>query len=196
MKYYTGVGSRETPEPILKLMYQIAEKLGNEGWCVRSGGADGADSAFLQGAMSAFDKVWDNPEFGGSEYDFAEIYLPWKGFNDSDSTLYHDTLPPDIVKQAVEIAKATHPNWAACGQGARKLHARNVYQVLGRDLKTPSSFLVCWTKDGVAAGGTRTAIVLAEQNNIPVWNLGDIKIEQTVRMLLNEDNLGKVLEMS
>lgn len=46
MKYYTGVGSRETPEEILKVMEDLAFNLRETGWILRSGGAEGADTAF------------------------------------------------------------------------------------------------------------------------------------------------------
>jgi hypothetical protein len=44
--HYTGIGSRKTPLEILELMEKIAEKLDNDGYILRSGGADGADTAF------------------------------------------------------------------------------------------------------------------------------------------------------
>lgn len=43
-KHYTMIGSRSTPEDIMKLMERLAYKLASQGWVVRSGGADGADS--------------------------------------------------------------------------------------------------------------------------------------------------------
>jgi hypothetical protein len=49
-KFYTGVGSRKTPPHILKVMRQLATKLNSDGWVLRSGGADGADTAFEQGS--------------------------------------------------------------------------------------------------------------------------------------------------
>jgi hypothetical protein len=52
---------------------------------------------------------------------------------------------------------------------------------LGGDLKTPSSFLVCWTPNGEDVGGTRTAIVLARKNNIEILNLGIV--EQFIRVM-------------
>ena len=79
----------------------------------------------------------------------------------------------DSTTQAEKIAEKIHPNWAACTPLARKLHGRNVFQVLGKDLISPSEFLICWTKDAEKVGGTRTAIVLAESYRIPVFNLGD-----------------------
>lgn len=49
-KLYAGIGSRETPEPILALMQRCAKALSTEGYILRSGGARGADLAFSSGA--------------------------------------------------------------------------------------------------------------------------------------------------
>ncbi len=77
---------------------------------------------------------------------------------------------------ADKIAEANHPNWAACNDSARKLHTRNVYQVLGPGLgvvshETMSKFVVCWTKDGKASGGTGQALRIAAKYDIPIFNL-------------------------
>lgn len=144
---YTGVGSRETPQDIYILMSKIAQKLSEMGYTLRSGGADGADLAFESGATK------------------KEIYLPWKGFNDSNSQLYN------IPDEAFEIASRIHPAWDKLKQGGKKLHARNILQVLGMTLDNPSKFLICWTPKGKDTGGTRTAIVLAREYNIPIINL-------------------------
>lgn len=48
--YYTGVGSRKTPQSILILMNKIAQHFSSYGWILRSGGAQGADTAFESGA--------------------------------------------------------------------------------------------------------------------------------------------------
>lgn len=71
------------------------------------------------------------------------------------------------------IAKDIHPAWDRCSSFAKKLHGRNVFQIMGHDLKTHSSFVLCWTKGGKPIGGTATAINLAIKLNIPVFNLGD-----------------------
>jgi hypothetical protein len=105
----------------------------------------------------------------------AEIYLPWIDFNDriDDNALALDDLDPKKVALAERMASEIHPAWALVRQGARKLHTRNIFQVLGHDLKTPSKFVICWAKpEGSAvAGGTRTAVVLARDYGIPVINL-------------------------
>jgi hypothetical protein len=53
MPYYTGVGSRSTPDDILRLMTHIALKLATMGYTLRSGGAMGADLAFERGASTS-----------------------------------------------------------------------------------------------------------------------------------------------
>lgn len=152
---YTGIGSRETPLEHIQLFIRIAEYLASIGYTLRSGGANGADLAFEIGC--------DNNQ--GKK----EIYIPWYRFNNSDSMLFH------TPKECFNIAKEFHPNWDNLSDYAKKLHARNVCQILGQDLKTPTSFIVCYTKDGKEVGGTAMAIRIAKSYNIPVFNVGGYK---------------------
>lgn len=69
------------------------------------------------------------------------------------------------------LAEQYHPRWDRCSSHAQKLLARNGMQVLGRNLDDPSGFIVCWTKDGKASGGTGQAIRIANAKRIPVFNL-------------------------
>jgi hypothetical protein len=160
-KYYSGVGSRETPPHIRKALTLIARELEALGYTLRSGGADGADMAFEEGVTS-----------------LKEIYLPWKGFNGNSSKLF------TVTQEAITLARTIHAAPDRLTQVTEKFHGRNCYQVLGLDLKTPSDFLICYTKDGVAIGGTRTAIVLAQKNNIPVLNLGKFREYQSTDKLV------------
>lgn len=157
---YTGVGSRRTPAPVQTLMRELARELARAGWVLRSGAAEGADSAFAAGC---------DAEPGA----LAEIYLPWRGFNGSDSARF------DVCERALALARSVHPAWERLSPPAMRLHARNCYQVLGAALDAPSRFLVCWTPDGcesaagrsVRTGGTATALALAERAGVPRFNL-------------------------
>lgn len=153
-KIYTGIGSRETPDEIIKLMMNIGATLARHGWTLRSGHADGADMAFEDGAKLNQGKM--------------EIYLPWQGFNHAPSLMgyivHHDP-------EAERIASQFHPAWDRCSQGARKLHTRNVFQVAGAELDTASDLVICWTKDGKRGGGTGQALRIAEHLNIPIFDL-------------------------
>lgn len=169
---YTGVGSRETPEEVLELMQAIAYKLAGRGYTLRSGGADGADKAFQDGW---WDNYQDTPSERGRSK--AEIYIAWSGFNGLKPGMYGDSIiiPSGVLSdKAFDIAATIHPAWDKCSQGAKSLHSRNVFQVLGKNLDSPSKFLIAYAKtnkDGVPQGGTATAIKLAEKYNIPCFNL-------------------------
>lgn len=172
-QFYTGIGSRKTPSHILELMQMVARKLEKEGWVMRSGGAGGADLAFGNAVMLPESK---------------EIYLPWKGFAPDGIYQYDQALWAEAEKIASD--PNVYPLWSSFnhadhaldkkGAAIRKLQTRNVFQVLGGDLRTPSSFILCWTPDGAinreqwrrgVTGGTGTAINLASGRNIPVFNL-------------------------
>lgn len=157
--FYTGIGSRQTPDEIQWHMMHLAEDLALLGHVLRSGGADGADTAFEIGCDRR----------GGAK----EIYLPWKGFNRRKGLVLNE-------EAAERIVSVLHPAWHNCRDSVKKLHTRNVYQVLGQDLATPSKFVVCWTKQGRIEGGTATAIRLAISQEIPVFNLGSESIDSVI----------------
>jgi len=50
-KFYTGIGSRKTPYQVQQQMQRIAQFLAKKGYTLRSGSANGADSAFEEGAL-------------------------------------------------------------------------------------------------------------------------------------------------
>ena len=144
--FYTGVGSRVTPKAILETMTLIAIKLSKSGYILRSGGAIGADQAFERG-----------------------------------SALHHIFHARDANMAAMAIAGGLHPAWDRCSQYAKRLHGRNAFQVLGLELDQPSKFLICWTPDGCEShasrtyetGGTGTAISIASEHGVPVFNLAN-----------------------
>ena len=162
--FYAGIGSRDTPPDILEQMTEIAGILSDKSYILRSGHADGADLAFERGSKGR-----------------NQIWLPWPTFNydSAQADGLHQSgnyFCPPTYGDGERIAKEFHPNWKACSEGAKKLHIRNVYQVLGPELgfddrKTISKFVICWTKDGKASGGTGQAIRIAEAYNVRVFNL-------------------------
>lgn len=161
MPFYTGVGSRKCPEDIIALMQRFATYMAKRGYTLRSGAAEGADTAFETGCIEA----------GGS----MRIYMPssgWQGRPRKDPYVV-----PDFDKAAVLASE--HPAWNYLSDFVQRLHARNVNQVLGDNLQEPSDFLVCWTPDGAInsietskkTGGTGQAIRIASNHGVPVYNL-------------------------
>ena len=155
VRWYAGVGARATPKKILDLMERIAGRLSARGYGLRSGGADGADTAFELGA--------GNPKqiFQGRPSKFVNS---------------HYRLPPE---RAFALVDELHPAQDRLDLGVRYLMARNAQQVLGPDLRSPSGLVICWTEDGAErgedtsreTGGTGHAIRIASKFQIPCFNL-------------------------
>ena len=172
LKFYTGIGSRETPEIILKLMALIATQLEIDGWILRSGAAPGADTGFENGIKNDYNK---------------DIYLPWYYFNDNKSKLYN------VSDAAKEMAAPHHDYWNGLKPAVKKLMGRNAYQVLGYQLDKKTKFVLCWTPDGCESretrnkktGGTGLAISLADSLDIPIYNLANVKTYNKIVENLN-----------
>ena len=90
-----------------------------------------------------------------------------------------------MPQQAIDIAEAFHPNWDACSDAVRKLHGRNAQIVLGSVLNEPVEFVICWTPDGKASGGTGLAIRMAEGLDIPVFNLKNQSELESILEVIN-----------
>lgn len=166
VRYYAGIGSRDTPEDVLDVFEWFSKSIVGLGYVLRSGAAKGADSSFEKGCDSV----------GG----LKEIYLPWRGFEKSESELY------GVSAAALKFAKENMDYFDKLGYGARKLIARNGYQVMGRNLRTPVDFIVCYTKEGRDLGGTAQAIRIARKLDIPVFNAGSFASAAEFKEFLSE----------
>lgn len=159
MDAYAGIGAREISSSLKKEFIEIGKLLAQRKTILRSGGADGADLAFEAGCDFCVPR--------GTK----EIFLPWKNFNHNSSSY---VLPDPIPEEIVTITSRLYPHWAYVKEPVRRLHARNVMQILGQNLNTPSKFVVCYTErsydDPSAIGGTLFGIKLAEEYSIPVYN--------------------------
>jgi hypothetical protein len=176
--WYTGVGSRRTPAYVLAWMRAIAALAAVHRIGLRTGGAPGADNAFLAGAC-AEDRVPCRPP--------AVVYRPWDSFNQEElrripgaHLARYLTIGDDF--QAGEVAQKAHPVWTSLSPAERKLHRRNVHAVLGDPSHPdPSICVVCWTPDGAGmscttpitakTGGTGQALRVAKLYKIAIINL-------------------------
>lgn len=191
-KYYAGIGSRFTPEDIMIKMSLIASILEKMQFILRSGGANGADSAFENGITD--------------KYSSMNIYLPDLKFNgrthDNKSYIYieSDESCEDYLRAKASLIY--HPSKFNLKPAARKMMIRNYFQVHGRSTEEKSSFIICWTPNGANGksiktnwddGGTGQAIRLASEENIPVYNLKDKRYsemlaEDLVKLIMHNLN--------
>ena len=175
--YFTGIGSRKIGKSFDSIyLAKLASYFAKEGFIVRHGDAVGSDRIFR-----------DEFRNRGKQ----EIYIPWKSFiDDYDySADMGDCVLGEINVYCIsdydkKSIKEINHILKECGlyfkkESTTKLVQRNVLQVLGKDLQTPSEFVICWTPDGAESlkdiskdtGGSRVAIGVADLFDIPVYNI-------------------------
>lgn len=177
--HYTGIGARATPTNVLDLMTAIARYYAGQGAVLRSGGSPGADLAFESGCGAG-------PK---------EIYLPWARFNDNPSPL---VITGGLLTRIIQLDawQALHEALAAetppvdldtLPDEQLRLYARDVCQVLGADLATPSDRVICWTPPSGEPEGTRIALYIARHAGVPIDNLSDPTIFARWQQLTQPD---------
>lgn len=186
-KFYAGIGSREIPSNVHKLINKISKRLCEDGYTLRSGGANGADTAF-------------------EEYsNRSNIYLPYDRFNgriaDNKNYFKIDENTEDHYDALYSLKY--HKYGSSLTGAPKKMMIRNYYQVCGHNKLPHSSFIICWTKDGAdgkvvtttkETGGTGQAIRIATALDIPVFNLnsGELKyrhIDDIFTIIYNHDKV-------
>ena len=153
----------------IKLCYNVCMRLAQLGVTFTSGlcelGMDGI-------AQKAYSKAVD---LGLAKESQFEVYVADQ-YNIRKSTLPRKHLAivrnKDLISETERIASEVHPAWDRCNEWARGMHSRNCHQILGYDLQSPVDAVICWTPDGAVVGGTRTALLLAQDAGIPIFNLG------------------------
>lgn len=164
----TIVGSRKAPYTVVKWFAQISEALLRAGWTCRSGLCpEGIDFSLTSAVIELLHEEVEVK---------AELYIAWNGFDgyrDGDlggTVISAKKLP--CYEKAVSLAKGVHPKWEYLTNGGKLLHSRNPFQVLGKDLESPSDVVLLWapTAGASVTGGTRTAFEIARASGIPIYN--------------------------
>lgn len=158
-KVYSGIGSREISQVQVDKIHRLSLFLDLANLTLRSGGAVGADTAWAKYSAK------------------KQIFIPTQGYNE----LYADgkkIIAVDSLKnynEAVEIAKEYHPSPSSLSNFALKLMARNSYIVLGEDLKSPSDFILYYSKTP-KKGGTSQALRIAADYGIQTISIEDVEL--------------------
>lgn len=179
-RFYSGIGSKETPEHIQEIMKKIAEILERKKYILRSGGAIGADTAFENGVIMYKEIFYtDDYAVNGGER------IPYK---------------KEDLEFADRILKEYHPAFSKGGNGiknekSRKLLSRNTFQYFGVGDTINVDFVICYTSDGTEStttrdtGGTGQAIRIAYDYGTPIYNLKNyigVSPEEMVDFILKE----------
>lgn len=158
MAFYVGCGSRQAPEPILKLMTALAGVLSDRGVYLHTSEQPGPDTAFRRGSRGKF---W--------------TFIP---DNDSGESLCGITSDLTPGGAAVTLARRLNPSFVAMGLQDKRWEIAANSIALGLD-GGQAKMLITWTPDGAIDSSTITPqtghvaryLRLAERYGIPVINL-------------------------
>jgi hypothetical protein len=144
------IGTRELTKEENALLVEIGAWLVRQGYIVSTGLAVGSDQAFGWGANSV-------------DPTRLELWQPWPNYEKA-SIKPGNIVHPSPEPWMFEMTSKYHPNWEACSQGTRRLHARNVGIVVG--VKS-----VVALPGRQRLGGTGQGMRIAASLGIPVLNL-------------------------
>lgn len=145
--YYTGVGSRNTPQDILIIMEAIAKKMSSFGYMLRSGGAKGADSAFEKGAGN------------NKQIFYAKDATP-------DAMSIASKFHP-AWNRCGDYARKLH------GRNSFQVLGPSLNQPSDYCICWTSDGCISHATRSIRTGGTGTAISIAEYYGVPVVNLAN-----------------------
>jgi hypothetical protein len=153
---------------MLPVMTELAKELAAMGYTLRSGAAEGPDSAFEAGAGNKKNIFPGTAKTGERELKIAR------------------EVHPNVA--ALDRSKNPAFVW--------NLMARNTNQVFGKNLDTPVDFVLAYTPDNLTdytkrtidSGGTGQAIDMASRKGIPVINMADPNWRSQLDAVLNKQN--------
>lgn len=157
---YIPVGvyvEKDFPQEVKTSLYNIASKLIQKKYTVR---VHGGDKEFIDKVATLSDK-------------FVEVYLPWRGFNESDSKHTFNTAT------SKEIARTNFLGWEKIPDSVKAILASQVRLVFGDKNNSIILCLITWSKDGASrsaevtkdTGRSGFIIKVAATYSFPVVNI-------------------------
>ncbi len=141
MRYYAGIGSRETPFDIQLMMYDLGAKLGKK-YCLRSGNAHGADISFENGCDSIHGQ--------------KEIFVQ------KDCTEEAEEYSSKFHPKWYECNFGARKNH---GRNAMIILGPKL------DCPVERVICWCVEENGIYSGGTGQGLRIAKAHDIPIYNL-------------------------
>ena len=168
-KAYACLGNKEAPQEVIDHMVRLVQDLDREGWTLRTSGGEGPEERIE------------------IETERKEIHLPWAKFNNRESKFCRND------KNANDIVSSFHPTFGSLKPAVQAIVARQAHVILGKDLRSPVRFLICWSEDGAEDGKTKSIktgymsmpIAIAHSLSIPIFNLKNPDALQRLKNYLN-----------
>ena len=147
MKFIACIGSRDISPTVYSMAKQLGAYIVNQGYCIKTGNAQGFDQAVAE---------------GGNSQDPSKVflYLPWSSYERQAIHPENKIFYADNADWS--LASEHHPNWGKLSHGTIKLMLRNVGIV--KDSNLVVAFLNHKKK---GFGGTGHGWRVAESLSIP-----------------------------
>jgi hypothetical protein len=103
--------------------------------------------------------------------------------------------PEDVDNpRAFEIAREHHPRWNCLSHYVKRLMARNVQIILGRDIARPVDMVLYWNPIDTKRGGTLFGLRVAAAHDIPINRIDSPVIVSVVSGLIKHQMEGLSLD--
>ena len=172
------IGSRNLRADQLELCEWIGRRLVERGNQVVTGGARGADQAFMRGAASV-------------DASQLTVHVPWTSYEaGSRPTRCHVTsVADDVTSREIELA-GLHPAYDRLGQGAQKLMWRNARIVLDCEV------VIAWPRreGGQILGGTVHGMTVAKHLGKRVYDLSLETVRESLTAKLSLETVRERLK--
>lgn len=156
---------------------KLITKLGYLGFTLRTGGAIGIETLAIDSYISLMQQGIVSP----SRLKVCRPYIKYNTHVPYNQCYL--TINNSNYVECSELIKPVTPYWRGIGNQSKYMHSKNSLVMFGEHLNTPSTFLIVFDEpdgNGVIKGFSSSAIGLAKNHKIPVFNLALSDVSQTI----------------
>ena len=172
-----GIGSRGLNPEQLQHCETLGRWVVQQGFELHSGGAIGADQAFVRGGASA------NPEL-------VHIHIPWASYERANipagaHTDVLQNLSSQVLDYYRKLAQEHHPAWSRLTRGGQALHARNG-RIIQPTPHTNVDLILAWPSEKIGGGGTGGGMRIGKSLGVPVVDLSRFRSREDFHNLCEQ----------
>lgn len=158
----------------------LITKLGYLGFTLRTSGSSGIESIAVQAYLDLMQQGVLSP----SRLKICRPYVKYT--NCVPYKQCYVTVSKANYELCSELVKPVTPYWRGIGNQSKYMHSKNAFVMFGEQLNTPSTLLIVYDEpdvNGIVKGFSSSAIGLAKNHKIPIFNFASADVTQTIANL-------------